>query len=382
MERLDRYALQDEEDHAEAVRYLGASIQREKEEAGNVKFSHELIDRIKERVDLAELIGEHVTLKQTGDRYWGCCPFHEEKKPSFSVKPTEGFFYCFGCHVHGDALEFVQRIRGVGFMDAVRELAEKAGVDVEWEKDKGLADRIREAEYVDGPKPKPRLRDLVQDLNYETMDESRYVLYGREPAKYFMEKRGLTEETCRAWNLGDDTFMQRALIPIRDCDGYLVGVTGRYYGTEEKPKYLHSQGLRSGLFLFGEHMIDRTVETAILVESHMSVVKLWQHGYPNVLATMGSKASEVQVKKVVAWFNRVWLLVDGDNPGLNWLVAWRAGIKDRIQAVSKKCPDGRDPEDVGLETLVRWMGSPPGVNKGIVTRPKGFQGTQQRLAWS
>lgn len=347
------------------------------------RFSHDLIGRIKERVDLVEVVGSRVLLKKSGDRHWGCCPFHEEKKPSFSVK--EGFYYCFGCHEHGDAISFLEKTEGLRFTDAVRNLAGRVGLEVEWEtqQNQKLSDQIRSAEYQgdDALKPQPSLKQLADPGQYETMDENRFVLFSREPAKYFIEKRGLTQETCEAWHLGDDTYMQRALIPIRDSDGYLVGVTGRYYGADDKPKYLHTLGMKGGMFLFGEHMIDRSVETAILVESHLSVLKLWQFGYPNALATMGSKASQVQVKKTIAWFNRVYLLADGDGPGRNWLRLWEEALRGKLEVVSKVCPDGKDPEDSGLDWLKASVGSPPGVNKGIVTRPKGFQGVQQRMGF-
>lgn len=359
------------------------------------------------------------------------CPFarvtHQKGRdviPSFGVKVCgtheRSQYKCLSCGERGGSMTRLVKelawkgIRSDAAIVLVRKLETEAAFGkVEAPKPHGLAARVETAAWAS-----PEDRSVVLSpgralfekirLEYETMDEARYAPYNK-PSPYWIRERGLTRETCEAWGLGGDPNMQRALIPVRDIDGFLVGVTGRLYAKECKcgdrfptyeekkwpkglcprcgrfqpPKYLHTHGYKKELFLFGEHMLDRKVTNCYLTESHFDVPWLWQNGYPNSLATQGASVSNVQIEKIVMLFESVILLSHGDKAG-DAMANGRDGvvrlIDDRIMVTVKRCPEGSDVGEMTPAELVEFIGPPPGVNKSIVSRVKG-EGPQERLVF-
>ena len=216
----------------------------------------------------------------------------------------------------------------------------------------------------------------------------------------FVHKRHLTEETIRAWGLGDDLKRKRAQIPIRDVDGILWGITGRLYaencwcgnpfsdnmfgvlgkcpecGRKKPPKYLHTKGMKKERLLFGEHMIDRSFDVVYVVEGHLDAIWLWQLGYRNVVAVMGSTLSQIQADKLVDWFSLAILVPDGDVAGREMIYGKERyqGAKrmlgDRINLLVRTLPDSFDPGGLSVEDAQTYIGAPTYVDTGLVSRYK------------
>jgi len=374
--------------------------------------------------------------KVSGDHLQILCPLHDDSDPSFSVLLAAGGpWMCFGCGSTGKHMgDLIREIEGVrGPQARAREL---------WNKDRDAYLRakgiVKGQEQEQAPlTPEQQLAALESSLTalewkeargrddrlryeYVPLPENDYRLHAR-PAPYF-GRRGFTERTCEFWGLGDDQSMQRALIPIRDFQGTLVGVQGRSYAINCKcglpfaewsnhprakknsagkvklcpvcnqirpVKYLTTAGFEKSLFLFGEHMLDRDNRTAIIVESPMSVLWLWQNGYPNALATMGSIPSDYQIRKILTWFHSVFLFADGDpqtHPlmlpaGERWRSHLSASMRRYLIVRHSTCPTGKDPADLAHDALRDVLGEPLGVRDDIRTRAKDDPGRQTVLVY-
>lgn len=367
-----------------------------------------------------------------GGKYlYTLCPLHDDADPSFSITLSAGGSWrCFGCGARGSSLgRLIDEIEGPGSKSAAREIWEK---DLEpWRKARGLERKSQEEEpasKVDEVEAELAKLDMARreekdsrlKFEYPIMEEKEYRIHAGYPARYFTEKRGLTSLTCEYWDLGDDPTMQRALVPIRDFKGNLVGVQGRTYaincrcgmpfdrwaddprakrskrgkvkycpscGRMRPVKYLTTKGFDKSLFLFGEHMADLDRREAIIVESPLSVLWLWQHGYRNALATMGALPSQFQYRKMLAWFHRVFLFADGDPKlarnrppaGLQWARSIHEAIGRHVIVTGRVCSLGRDPADLRAEELEAILGHSPGVRQDIRTRPRGASGLQAEI---
>ena len=288
-------------------------------------FSPELLDEIRVRADLVELVGQFVSLKRAGATWKGLCPFHTEKTPSFTVNPKRGIFHCFGCGAGGDAFGFLMRHDRLGFPEAVRALAERTGVELPTK---------REPE-VDG-----RFEALRR-----TMAAGRRVLHrarsGRtsaQKARDYLAKRGVDLEVARRFGLGYapegwnalltvmakqsisedqlvqaglvlprqtgngfyDRFRGRLLFPIRDLQGRVIAFGGRALGAEE-PKYLNSP--ETPLYVKGQtlYALDmaraavREKNRAVIVEGYLDCLMAHQHGFAETVATLGTALTQSQL---------------------------------------------------------------------------------------
>ena len=304
-------------------------------------------------IEILEALGVDTRGKKQGrgGKYiYVLCPFHDDSDPSFSIRTDGGgSWQCFGCSEHGSSMgRLIQRYEEMhGPRPKAREIWDK---DLEpFLKAKGITrggssneegftepdDLTRiEGELAKAQWEAIKEADSRLEFEYEVLPEDRFTDY-RGPAPSYFIGRGLERRTCEIWDLGDDPGSKRALLPIRDFKGQLVGVQGRMYATDcrcgmpfdrwaddpraEKtkrgkvkrcpgckalrpPKYLTTLDFEKSLFLFGEHMLDRSRDTGIIVESPMSVLWLWQHGYTNAGATMGSIPSKHQFKTISSWF--------------------------------------------------------------------------------
>ena len=374
-------------------------------------------------VHKAKVSGEHLSM---------LCPFHDDSDPSFSIfLAAGGPWMCFGCGTTGKHMgEMIREYEALhGPQPHARELWKKdkesylkARGLLKGEEEQSRAPLTPEEELaaLDGKLRAmewegSKVRDDRLKYEYDLIPEAEYRKYAR-PAKYF-STRGFTDQTCEYWNLGDDEGFHRALIPIRDFQGGLVGVQGRSYAINCKcglpfaewlnhpravknsagkvklcpvcnatrpMKYLTSTGLQKSLFLFGEHMLDRADKSAIVVESPMSVLWLWQHGYQNALATMGSIPSEHQVRKLLTWFHSVFLFADGDartHPrllpaGERWRQHLEFHLGRYVTVRHRTCPVGKDPADLTADQLRHVLGDPTGIRTDIRTRAKDDPGRQ------
>lgn len=331
-------------------------------------------ERIRARVDIAQLVGETVALKPAGrGQLKGLCPFHAERTPSFHVHVERGFFYCFGCGAKGDVFDFVMRTQGLEFRDALRLLGERVGVEVRG-----------------APPGQGRRRDLLE-INEAAQAFFVASLRG-SPAEAYLRSRGLTDDTIRAWGLGFapagwdallrhlvtqgvrdddlleagllsenergrryDRFRGRAMFPVRDALGRLVGFAGRVLD-DALPKYLNTPEtplFRKGELLYGldrARAAIRDTGEVLVVEGYMDVLALHQTGFPHAVAALGANLTSEQAEALARLdAQRVLLAFDADEAGQRAVLAGleqSVGRRFLVQAV--RLPSGKDPADAVL----------------------------------
>lgn len=346
------------------------------------------------RADIVEVLSDYISIKRRGKNYVALCPFHHEKKPSFTVSPDKGFYYCFGCGKGGNAIKFLQDYKGMEFKEAVVELAEKYGIDV--------PDSFLSSEM----KTKKKERDRIFEINEEAARYYHKVLHspdGREALDY-LKGRGLSYEDIRSWKIGyarrienallnhmlsrgfgeeelmkaglitkgdseaKDLFRDRIIFPISDEKGRILGFAGRALHGEE-PKYLNSPETpvyKKTWALFG---IDKAWEEikrqgfAVLVEGYMDVIGLHRGGFRNTVATSGTAVTEVHLRILKKLTEKIVMLFDGDEGGRNAM--FRAIEKFLRVDLIPFCillPEGYDPDDFlkekGKEEFASLLMSP------------------------
>ena len=342
-------------------------------------FENELIEQIKDANDIVSVVSEHVALKKRGKNYWGCCPFHNEKTPSFSVAPEKGFYYCFGCHASGNAIKFLMELEHLTFVEALERLANRANIP------------LPEAKLS----PEQRARDERRKKLYEASDLAATFFHncltqtsiGKVGLDY-LKKRGLTQATIETFKLGfapdgwdklyrafhdrgiDDSillelnlvrknqkgqfydfFRNRIMFPIMDGKGRVVAFGGRVMD-DSTPKYLNSPEssiFEKGKLLFAFDKAYKSIreeKQAILVEGYMDVISAHNHGVTNVVASLGTAYTRDHGHILMRQAEEIVLAYDMDGAGRQ--AAARAiellqntDFKVRVLAM----PDGKDPDD-------------------------------------
>ncbi|MBO6258840.1 MAG: DNA primase [Succinivibrio sp.] len=312
-----------------------------------------ITDRLLPAVSIERLIGHYVTLKKSGSNYMCCCPFHHEKTPSFCVTPSKQMFYCFGCREHGNALDFIEKLKNLSFPDAVEELARFAGIPVEYEKGgSDQADKYRE--YYE-------LMDRCAAFFSRTLFETQ----GAKGLEYFTSTRGLSKQTilsCRLgyapaeWDVLRDRvcrneaeyrklielgmvvqgqngktfsmYRDRVMIPIFDRRGRVISFGGRTMGNDT-PKYMNTRESpiyrkRNELFGLYEALRDNNnrPERFVIVEGYMDVISVRQAGCTYAVASLGTATTEDQFRLMFRYSKKIVCCYDGDNAGRQ--AAWHA----------------------------------------------------------
>lgn len=334
-------------------------------------FIHDLLAR----VDIVEIIESHIPLKRAGANYSARCPFHSEKTPSFTVSPSKQFYHCFGCGAHGTAISFLMEYHGLGFVEAVRDIAGRTGMALP-----ERAPRSDEAERT--------ADDLAETLG-EAAQYYKSQLRQSERAIAYLKGRGLTGEIAARYGLGYapdgwqslqaafpdystsvalatvglvvdssegrryDRFRDRVMFPIVNVRGAIVGFGGRVIDSGE-PKYLNSPEtplFEKGRELYGLYQARqalREARMAVVVEGYMDVVALAQYGVGYALATLGTATTAWQVQKLLRQTDKVVYCFDGDDAGRK--AAWRAlenslaQLSDGKQVAFLFLPEGEDPD--------------------------------------
>jgi DNA primase len=339
------------------------------------RYSSDTIQEIKDRVSLLDVVRPAVNkLQRKGNNWWACCPFHQEKTPSFSVREDEGFYHCFGCGAHGDVFSFVQETRGGDFNDAIEHLAGIAGIQLK-------------QEQVD-----PRLEARRND-GYAALEAAQkfYTSNLAGSAQAYLENRGISEQTIAEFSLGwvedgwrgvadhltqqsfkpeilretgltlksdkgkddYDRFRGRVMFPIQNLKQQVVGFGGRVLGDGE-PKYLnssetpffHKSQILYNLNRARDHI--RKTNTALLVEGYMDVIGLWQQGIKTAVASCGTAVTPEQIQLLWRFHKAPVVCLDGDRAGRQ--AAER--LAERILPVLNPgktlkfmfLPDGEDPD--------------------------------------
>ncbi|MEY4710988.1 MAG: putative primase protein DnaG [Pseudomonadota bacterium] len=300
------------------------------------------------RADVVEIVGRYVPLKKTGANFSGLCPFHSEKSPSFTVSPTKQFYHCFGCGKHGNAIGFLMEHAGMGFVEAVKDLAGQFGMQVPEDErspqDRALAAQQREKQAT--------LTDVLEKAG----EAYRKHLKNSTRAIDYLKGRGLSGEVARQFGLGYapegwrslasvfpqyddpllaesglvivgedddkryDRFRDRIIFPIRNVKGECIGFGGRVLG-DEKPKYLNSPETpvfskgRELYGLFEARQALREKGFVLVTEGYMDVVALAQLGFPNAVATLGTACTTDHVQKLFRFTDSVVFSFDGDAAG-------------------------------------------------------------------
>ena len=310
------------------------------------------IQELLTRVDVVDVVGKAVKLRKAGANYQGLCPFHNEKTPSFSVSPTKQFYHCFGCGAHGSAISFLMEHHGLGFVEAVHELARDVGLTVPEDHSREGAEAARKASQQ---------LALSQWLD-QAARYYRSRLKETPAAITYLKERGVTGETARHFGLGYapagwrnlegvlpdyaaedavraglviagedgkryDRFRERIMFPIRNPRGQVIGFGGRVLGQGE-PKYLNSpEGplFSKGYELYGLFEAREGIRASgrvLVVEGYMDVVMLHQHGCQYAVATLGTATTATHLGKLLRLADRVVFSFDGDAAGRR--AAWRA----------------------------------------------------------
>ena len=329
-----------------------------------------IVDEIKSRCNIVDVIGRVVPLKKSGSNFKGVCPFHNEKTPSFVVSETKQIFTCFGCGATGDVIAFVKRYYNLEFRGAVEMLAREYGIS------------------LDGAFRSNRNKDELYEINRQAARFFYKAMREKSNQGYtYMKNRGITEETMNKFGIGYaddgwtslydflgaagvaekkmlelgliskskdrcfDKFRDRVIFPIINTAGKVIGFGGRIIGDGE-PKYLNSQ--ESGIFqkknnLYGLNLARKDVsreDSIVLVEGYMDVVSLYQAGVRNVSASLGTALTENQARLIKRYTRNVVLSYDSDQAGQNAAmrgidILYREGLRARVLRVF----DGKDPDE-------------------------------------
>lgn len=311
-----------------------------------MRIPEETIEAIRAAVDIVEVVGEYVALRRRGSNWFGLCPFHEEKTPSFSVNPHLGIFKCFGCGKGGDVFTFLQDIEHISFAEAVRILAERAGIPIPDEEDE--TDNLRPALYH---ALRFAARFYFEQLGHPEIGQI---------ARAYLKHRGIRPEAVRRFGLGYaphawdalfkaateaglaptvleqaglvlprkersgyyDRFRHRLMFPILSHTGQVVGFGGRLLEADpEQPKYINTPETpvyHKGRILYGLYQARQALRTqseAILVEGYTDVIALHQAGIEHVVATSGTALTSDQARLLARYVRRVILLFDADAAG-------------------------------------------------------------------
>jgi len=353
------------------------------------RIPQDFIDDLLSRTDLGDVIGNRVQIKKAGREFKACCPFHNEKTPSFTISPDKGFYHCFGCGAHGTALGFLMDYDKLSFVDAIEELASMAGVEVP-----------REDSDVPVQSNAPV---------YEILNDAAVWFQGNlknaQPAIDYLKGRGLDGNTAKDFMIGFapdgwdnlmnalasdpaqretaltaglvirnedrvyDRFRNRIIFPIRDMRGRVIAFGGRTMDKNDGAKYLNSPEtpvFHKGRELYGLYEARQAVrkfETILVVEGYMDVVSLAQHGVPNVVATLGTATSAEHLKRLFRLTPEVIFCFDGDRAGRQ--AAWKA-----LQVTLPELQKGRQ---------VRFLFLPEGEDPDSIAQAEGSTGFNARL---
>ena len=358
-------------------------------------FTRDSIDRLRDAIDMVDLVGAKTDLRRVGSRWTGLCPFHDERSPSFSVNAEEKLFYCFGCQAKGDAFGFVEQAEGLDFREAVEQLADRYGVEMKLENEDPEAEQRR--------RRKERLMQLVDrtaDFYAKFLWESREAAAARE----YLSGRGLGEEMLREFRVGYapsawdrvivgaqrdgfgppelvaaglaqrgreggglyDRFRGRIMFPLADARGRVLGFGARSMGEGRGPKYLNTSEndvYHKGRQLFGIHLARAHAAKSgriVVVEGYTDVLAMHQAGMRDSVAIMGTALTAEQMAVLSQAAPVVLLALDADRSGQEAMLRAARLARDRgVELRAVEMPDGTDPADIlaagGSEGFVKRL---------------------------
>lgn len=382
------------------------------------KYDSGAIGAIKQRLDIVEMVRRYVDLRQVSGRWTGPCPFHQETKPSFSVNPELGYYYCFGCRASGDVIDFYCNIHGLDFREGLQQLADEAGIEL--------------SNAKPDPRREQKKRKRQQSLKLHALASEFYISNMKAPsgkiAVDYVGDRGLSDETVRSFALGYspddwhgfekfarakgfsteeavaagllvkndkgnvyDRFRGRLMFPIHNLSGQVIAFGARTL-TGDDPKYLNSS--ESPLYVKGDNLYGlfqarRSIahqKEALLTEGYTDVLSLHQYGFTNACGVLGTALTENQVRRLAGFCSHVVLVFDGDGAGRK--AALRSS--EMILARGMDCrvvvlPEGEDVDSLlqaqGAEAFQTLMDeAPEGLDYCL--RTVSGQSTREVVDWA
>ena len=344
----------------------------------------EFIDKVLSRVDVVSVISRYLPLKRKGRTFWGCCPFHHEKEPSFAVNDEKQFYHCFGCKESGNAIGFVQKMESVEFMDALKIVAEMAKMEVPSFKrdenqtqtiDKEKKDRLLSLLRCAGKHyhenlSSPKAKEATQYINYRALDKNivtrfglGYSIDGEEMIKYLVSQ-GYTHAEIKEAGIAEikgdryyDVFYNRLIIPIINNFNEIVGFGGRLLNKESHIAVKYRNTSATPVFdkskiIFGINLLKRkkqkeNIKYVIVTEGYMDVMALHQAGFDTAVASMGTAFTYQQAKAIKNYTNNVYVSFDGDSAGQKATmrgldILQESGLNVKVVSL----PDELDPDDL------------------------------------
>jgi DNA primase len=346
-------------------------------------ISRATTEKVRERADIEEVVNDYVPLKKKGQNLWACCPFHNEKSPSFSVSPAKQIYKCFGCGKAGDPIQFIMDVEGVGFNEAIRHLAKKYGIEIEDEKavtpEAVQAFNERESLYI--------VLNFAKDFFVKNLGTEE----GRSIGVSYFKERGFNQEIIEKFELGYalnswdslllaakqaghsqelllkaglilqkegeeermyDRFRNRVTFPIHNLGGKAIGFGARILTQDKKqPKYINSpetEVYHKSDILYGISQAKKYIrekDNCYLVEGYTDVLSMHLSGIPNVVASSGTSLTENQIKLIKRFTDNITVLYDGDSAGIK---ASLRGIdlilEGGLNVKAVVFPDGEDPD--------------------------------------
>lgn len=339
-------------------------------------FPDDWLNELRSRNDIVDVISEYVSLKPKGNNYWGLCPFHNEKTPSFSVSPDKGMYYCFGCHAGGNVIHFVMNIEKLSFYESVKLLADKVGITLPNETD------------TESYKIQKELRDRLYGVNREAarfFHERLYLPEGQAAISY-LHRRNLTDSTIKKFGLGfsppqgdllihylkekgyqekDITqaglalvkgtgnvaaFRGRVIFPIINTFGNVAGFGARAMD-DAQPKYINTAEtpvFNKRRLLYGLNNLKKGTKprSLIIVEGYMDAISLFQHGIKNTVASLGTALSNEQARLMGRYSNNIYIAYDGDSAGQQATIRGLDILRDEgLDVKVIQFPDELDPDE-------------------------------------
>ena len=362
------------------------------------EITENFIQQVKINLDLVEVAADYVDLEKSGKNYRALCPFHQEDTPSFTINPREQFFYCFGCGEGGDVISFIMEIDNLSFMEALRSLSERAGLEMPAASEEDKARR--------------RIRNTIFKANKLAAKFYNYLLLEKdaaEPARKYLQDRGFGQEEMKKFSLGFappawkalttflvkknfsqknlvragliaegknnsyyDRFRNRIIFPIFNVRDEVIGFGGRIIDPEDKPKYLNSP---ETLIFSKKHVLYglnwarksmRASEEAVVVEGYTDVISAHKHGLNNFVASLGTSFTEQQAELLNRYAERVYIAFDADSAGDSATLRGLEILRETgLEVNIINLPNEKDPDDFlqaeGKEAFVNLQGEAPSL---------------------
>ena len=342
-------------------------------------IDREKIDEINRQTDIVGLVGQYVNLKKLGRSYRGLCPFHSEKNPSFYVNPEKGIYYCFGCQKGGNAVSFLMEYEKLDFPEAIKRLAKNLGIEIDTTRGLRYKELYEVNEHASQFYEHCLSRDIGRrgqeylqrrKLNLEKLKAFRL---GYAPSSggllTFMRQKGISVDRLNkaGWvSTNRELFRDRLIFPIFNLSGRIIGFGGRGIDDQIQPKYLNSPEtpiFKKGEGLYGLFQCKEQVREkgeVLLVEGYFDLLSVYQHGFQNMCAPLGTALTETQAMLLARFAKKVMVLFDGDLSGLK--AALRAVgllINAQVDVHVVTLPSGSDPDTIvneqGVDALKEYI---------------------------